>query len=151
MPDSIIVIYCDGACSGNGRKTNTGGWGAVLKTGALMRTFSGSERNTSNQRMELLACIRGLEEVKDRRVPVEVYSDSAYLVNCFRQKWYVKWQKNGWLNASKQPVENKDLWERLLRLAAERNVSFHKVSGHSGDEMNDMADNLARLAVAGAD
>lgn len=147
MTNEHVEIYCDGACSGNGRKTNAGGWGAVLKFGARTRTISGGEHNTSNQRMELLACIKALEEVKTSDVNVDVYSDSAYLVNCFKQKWHEKWTRNGWMNSKKEPVENRDLWERLLGLVGRLNVSFYKVNGHSGNEMNDLADELARKAA----
>lgn len=149
MPNDTIEVYCDGACSGNGRRTNAGGWGAVLKHDGRVKTISGRERDTSNQRMELLACIKALEATKPGDVDIAVYSDSAYLVNCFRQKWHVNWLKNGWLNSSRKPVENQDLWQRLLSLVGKRRVSFHKVSGHSGDAMNDLADRLARQAAAG--
>lgn len=147
LNDSTAVIYCDGACAGNGSRNAAGGWGALLKHGGKTKTLSGGERNTTNQRMELTACIRALEELKGKGLKVEVYSDSAYLVNCFGQRWHVKWLRNGWKNARGQPVENRDLWERLLGLTARHNVSFFKVYGHSGDVYNDMADQLARKGI----
>ena len=111
-----IIIYCDGACSNNQQRSNRGGWGAVLLYKGAVKEISGAERNTTNNRMELLACIKALEAVKNRSLPVAVFTDSAYLANCLLQKWYVRWQRNGWLTAGKKPVENKDLWLRLLAL-----------------------------------
>ena len=139
-----IVIYCDGACSGNQFKRNKGGWGAVLRYGDHVREISGGERDTSNQRMELTACISALTLVKKRDLRIEVYSDSAYLVNCIREGWYRKWQRNGWKNAAKKPVENRDLWERLIGLLSASKVSFYKVEAHAGVELNERADALAR-------
>ena len=142
-----ITIYCDGACSGNQFRDNAGGWGAILKYGDNVKEIYGSELNTSNQRMELTACIRSLEQLKSLKYEVEVYTDSAYLVNAIHKKWYLNWQKNGWRNSHKQPVENRDLWERLLKLISSRKVAFIKVEGHSGDELNERADSLARKGI----
>lgn len=144
-----IIIYCDGACSGNQFKDNTGGWGAILKYGDKIKEIFGGEINTTNQRMELTACIKALEQIKNDGYEVEVFTDSAYLANCMLQKWYVAWQKNGWKNAKKEPVENRDLWEKLLSLTALHKITFHKVTGHSGDELNEKADELARTGIAG--
>jgi len=144
---SSITIYCDGACSGNQSARNTGGWGAVLKYGDRIKEIHGGEKNTSNQRMELTACIKALESVRSNDIPIDVYSDSAYLINCMKEKWYVAWQKNGWKNARKQPVENRDLWERLLDILADHAVRFHKVTGHAGVELNERADHLAREGI----
>jgi ribonuclease HI len=143
-PPDRIVIYCDGACSGNQFTRNKGGWGAVLRYGDHVREISGGERDTTNQRMELTACISALEILKKRPLRVDVYSDSAYLVSCIRQGWYRKWQLNGWRNAAKKPVENRDLWERLIALLGSHEVAFHKVEGHHGVELNERADALAR-------
>ncbi len=142
-----IIIYCDGACSGNQSANNAGGWGVVMKYKDHIKELHGGECNTSNQRMELTACIKALEAIKAKDKPVTVYSDSAYLVNCMHQKWYVRWKKNGWKNAKKQPVENKDLWSRLLDLLDGLNVKFHKVEGHAGVELNERADELARMGA----
>lgn len=143
-----IVIYCDGACSNNQQRENRGGWGAVLLYQGKAKEISGAERNTSNNRMELLACIRALESVKKPALPVEVYTDSAYLANCLLQNWYRRWQRNGWLTAAKKPVENKDLWLRLLELKDRfPRLTFHKVAGHSNVEWNERADRLAREAI----
>ena len=142
-----IIIYCDGACSGNQYRSNAGGWGAILQHGNLLKEIHGGELNTSNQRMELTACIRALEQIKSGKYTVEVYTDSAYLVNCINSKWYMAWQKNGWKNAAKRPVENRDLWERLLTLLSLYKVVFIKVAGHSGNKLNERADELARQGV----
>jgi len=143
-----IIIYCDGACSNNQQRENRGGWGAVLLYKGLAKEISGAERNTTNNRMELLACIKALEAVKNRSLPVEVFTDSAYLANCLLQRWHVRWQKNGWQTAGKKPVENKDLWLRLLALKDKfAHVSFHKVAGHSNIPLNERADELAREAI----
>lgn len=142
-----IIIYCDGACSGNQYRTNAGGWGAILKHGDRLKEIFGGELNTTNQRMELTACIRALEQLKSGNYTVEVYTDSAYLVNCIHNKWYVAWQKNGWKNAAKKPVGNRDLWERLLALLSLYKVVVIKVAGHSGNVLNEQADNLARQGI----
>jgi len=151
MPGSDkIIIYCDGACSGNQYHRNIGGWGAVLLQGRRMKEIHGSERNTTNQRMELAACIRALEQIKSGKYAIEVYTDSAYLVNCMQRKWYATWQRNGWYNASRKQVENRDLWEKLLSLTSLYKVEFIKVAGHSGDKLNERADELARQGIRDA-
>ena len=96
--------------------------------------------------MELTGALEGLRALPGRR-EVDLYSDSAYLVNCFRDRWYDRWQKNGWLNAQKKPVENRDLWEGLLAEAARHAVTWHKVAGHSGHVLNDRVDRLAVGAI----
>ena len=145
MPtDSPIVMYTDGACSGN---PGPGGWGVILIEDGRELELSGGENSTTNQRMELTAPLEGLRSLAGRR-RVAIYSDSAYVINCFRDKWYVRWRKNGWINSQKKPVENRDLWEPLIALAERHDVTWHKVAGHSGHEMNDRADALARAAIA---
>jgi ribonuclease HI len=143
-----VIIYCDGACSGNQNKTNTGGWGAVLSHDGKVKEIYGGEPNTTNQRMELTACIKALEEMRSAQYEVDVHTDSAYLANAINQQWYVKWQKNGWLNYNRKPVENRDLWERLLTLLSKYKVNLIKVAGHSGDVLNERADELARQGIA---
>jgi ribonuclease HI len=143
-----IVIYCDGACSNNQQLQNRGGWGAILQYKGKDREISGAERNTTNNRMEILACIKALEAVKNRSLTVDVFTDSAYLANCLLQKWYLRWQKNGWQTAAKKPVENKDLWLRLLALKDKfARITFHKVAGHSNVTLNERADQLAKEAI----
>jgi ribonuclease HI len=143
-----IIIYCDGACSNNQQAQNRGGWGAILQYKGKIREISGAERNTTNNRMELLACIKALEAIKNPVLPVSIFTDSAYLHNCLVQKWYQRWQKNGWLTANKKPVENKDLWLRLLALKDHfSHITFHKVAAHSSVTLNERADELAKDAI----
>ena len=142
-----ILIYCDGACSGNQFKNNVGGWGAVLIFKNKDKEIFGGEKNTTNQRMELTACIKALEQLKSKKYSIEVYSDSAYLVNCINQAWYKKWEKNGWKNSKKEPVENRDLWENLLVLINNYNPKFIKIEGHSGIVLNERVDKLARVGM----
>jgi len=142
-----MIIDTDGACAGNQFKNNSGGWGAVMRINGQVEEISGGERNTTNQRMEILACIRALETWGFPGAKLALRSDSAYLVNCMHQKWYVRWRRNGWRNAKRQPVENRDLWERLLELVESMEVRFTKVKGHSGDEWNERADALARRGM----
>ena len=148
MPEKDrIIIYCDGACSGNQYKNNAGGWGAIFKYRDHVKEIHGGELNTTNQRMELMACIRALELVKPDGHIINVHTDSAYLANGINKKWYVNWQRNGWLNSNKKPVENRDLWEKLLSLLSKYKVNLIKVAGHSGDELNERADELARQGI----
>ncbi|NLW08145.1 MAG: ribonuclease HI [Clostridia bacterium] len=139
-----VTIYTDGACSGN---PGPGGWGAVLIYGGKCKEISGSKGQTTNQRMEITAAIAALKALKEP-CRVKLYSDSAYLVNAFRQGWLEKWQKNGWLTAKKQPVENQDLWQELLQLVGRHQVEWYKVKGHSDNPYNNRCDELARAAIA---
>lgn len=143
-----IIVYTDGACSGNQNELNKGGYGAVLIYKEHKKEIYGGEFNTTNNRMELKACIEALKALKRKDIPVEVYTDSAYLCNCINQKWYVKWRKNDWKNSKKGPVENKDLWEELLSLVKSfKDIKFIKVKGHSGVELNELADTLANKGI----
>jgi len=143
----IIMIYTDGACSGNQNKKNFGGWGAILKFGGKTKEISGGEADTTNNRMELTACIEGLKALKRDDIDVEIFSDSSYIVNCINKEWYKTWQKNGWKTSKKQSVENIDLWKELLKLIDGKRVKFTKVKGHSGIELNERADELARMGA----
>jgi ribonuclease HI len=138
-----VTIYTDGACSGN---PGPGGWGAILMYEGHKKEISGAEALTTNNRMEITAVIEALAMLK---VPCRVrcYSDSAYVVNCFRNEWYVNWQKNGWKNSKGQPVENQDLWKKLLSYMETHDVTYVKVKGHSDNEWNNRCDELARMAV----
>ncbi len=140
---SDVTVYTDGACSGN---PGPGGWAAIINDGGE-REIAGAEPHTTNQRMELTAALEGLAAIPDRR-RVHVYTDSAYVMNCFEQRWYERWEQNGWLGAGKKPVTNRDLWERLIDQTRRHDVVWHKVKGHSGDVMNDRVDALARGAIA---
>lgn len=138
-----VQIYTDGACSGN---PGPGGWAAILIDDGREIELSGGEPLTTNNRMELMGPIEGLRSLAGRRT-AEIYSDSAYVVNCFRDEWYRAWRKNGWRNSQKKPVENRDLWEALLGEVERHDVTWHKVAGHSGHPLNDRADALARAAI----
>lgn len=139
-----ITIYTDGACSGN---PGPGGWGAVLLFKDQCKEIKGGERQTTNQRMELQAVIGALQAVKVTGWDITVYSDSAYVVNAFRQNWLDNWQKNGWRNSKREPVANQDLWQQLLELTQKNRVKIQKVKGHAGDKFNERCDELARQAV----
>jgi ribonuclease HI len=138
-----VTIYTDGACSGN---PGPGGWGAILIFQGREKEISGFGGHTTNQRMELQAAIEALKALKFP-CQVKLYSDSAYLVNAFRNKWIDKWQSNGWRTSKKEPVENQDLWKELLRLAQIHQVEWIKVDGHSGDALNKRCDELAKKAI----
>ncbi len=138
-----VEIYTDGACSGN---PGPGGWAAVMMYGDKKKEISGGEPQTTNQRMEMKAAVEALKALK---FPCEVnlYSDSAYLVNAFKQGWTERWQRNGWVTSQKTPVANKDLWEELLQLTRTHDVKFIKVKGHSDNEYNNRCDELARAEI----
>lgn len=126
-----IKIYTDGGCSGNQSDENIGGWGAILEYGEHRKELHGGEINTTNNRMEMTALIAALSALKKEGLDIEVFSDSSYLMNCFREKWYVSWRKNGWKNSKKEPVENRELWEELLALVEKQgNVEYFRVKGH---------------------
>ena len=134
-----VTIYTDGACSGN---PGPGGYGAILMYNGIEKEMSGGEKNTTNNKMELMAAIVSLECLKEP-CDVTLYSDSAYLVNAYNQKWIEGWKKNGWKNSNRQDVKNRDLWERLEKLTSIHNVTFIKVKGHSDNEYNNRCYNLA--------
>ena len=130
-----IILYTDGACSGN---PGNGGWGAILMYGAVSKEISGGCKDTTNNKMELTAVIEGLKRLKEP-CRVKVYSDSAYVVNAFLQDWISGWYRRGWRN-----VKNTDLWHELISLTQVHSVTFHKVKGHSDNEYNNRCDELAR-------
>ena len=136
-----VSIYTDGACSGN---PGPGGWAAILSSSGHSREISGGEAHTTNNRMELMAVIKGLQ-LLTRPCEVEVYSDSAYVVNAFNQHWIEGWQKKGWVNSAKTPVANKELWLALIALCETHHVTFIKVKGHADNEFNNRCDELAVL------
>jgi ribonuclease HI len=141
-----VIVYTDGACSGN---PGPGGWGAILIfQDGTKRELSRSVPDTTNQRMELAAAIGALEALTEAD-DVVLHSDSAYLVNCFRDRWYVGWRRNNWKGAKRKPVKNRDLWERLLALTDARRVEFVKVAGHADDVRNNRCDELAQMACEG--
>ena len=147
----LTIVYTDGACSGN---PGPGGWGWAVPSGP---SASGGERQSTNQRMEMravyeaLQVLLGADDSAGRTASgrVRVVSDSTYVVNCFKQRWWANWERNGWRNSQKQPVANQDLWKPLVALvkANSGRIEFVWVKGHSGNPMNDLVD---RLAVAAA-
>ena len=138
-----VVIYSDGACSGN---PGPGGWAAILDYKGNAKEISGFDPETTNNRMELLAVIKGLLALKERCF-VEVYTDSAYIHNAFSKGWIIAWQNNGWRTAAKKPVENQDLWKLLINETKGHVVKFFKVKGHADSEMNNRCDQLAREQI----
>ena len=138
-----VILYTDGACSGN---PGIGGWGAVLMFKGVEKRISGAESSTTNNRMEMMAVIEGLKSLKEP-CEVEVYSDSAYTVNAFENGWIYSWEKNGFKKADNKPVLNTDLWQILLQLTRVHKVRFIKVKGHADNEYNNICDKLATDAV----
>ena len=134
-----VTLYTDGACSGN---PGPGGWGAILSYNGAEKELSGGEANTTNNRMELLAVISGLEALKET-CRVELYSDSKYVIDGLSKGWAASWRKNGWRKADKKPALNPDLWERLLQLTEKHQLSYHWVKGHADNPYNNRCDQLA--------
>ena len=139
-----VTIYTDGACSGN---PGPGGWGSILMMGENRKEISGGSANTTNNIMELTAVIEALKMLK-RPCKVNIYSDSAYVVNAFVQKWIYGWMKKGWKTAGNEPVKNKELWQELYELTKIHDVIFNKVKGHADNEFNNRCDELARMESA---
>ncbi len=134
-----VKIYTDGACSGN---PGPGGWGSVLIYGRAKKEISGYSKETTNNRMELTAAIKALEALKEP-CEVELFSDSSYLINGFSKGWVFNWSKNGWQTTAKKPVENIELWKKLMKLAMTHDITWTKVKGHSDNEYNNVCDALA--------
>ena len=141
-----VELWADGACSGN---PGPGGWGAVLRLGDRVRELSGRDPQTTNNRMELTAVLEGLRALT-RPVDVVIHVDSSYVERAFTQGWLEAWRRNGWRTAGKQPVKNRDLWEQLAAEVERHRVTWKRVKGHSGVELNERADALAVAACAGA-
>lgn len=138
-----VIIYTDGACSGN---PGVGGWGAVLKYKNAEKRISGACSDATNNRMELTAVIEGLKMLKEP-CEAEVYSDSAYTVNAFVKGWVDEWKRNGFKKSDNKPVLNEDLWKELISLTEIHKVKFIKVKGHADNEYNIICDKLATDAV----
>ncbi len=139
-----VVVFTDGACSGN---PGPGGWGAILTFGAVEKELCGGEAMTTNNRMELMAAISALEAMK-RPCTVELHTDSQYVRNGITS-WIHNWKRNGWRTADRKPVKNEDLWRRLDQALAIHKVDWRWVKGHAGHEMNERADALARAGLKG--
>lgn len=141
-----VTIYADGGCRGNGKENAIGGYGAILMYGTTRKEIKKGFVNTTNNIMELTAAVDALDLLKSP-CEVQLYSDSAYLVNCFKQGWIEKWQKNGWKTANKESVKNEELWKKLLEFTKYHNIEFIKVKGHSDNEFNNRCDELANEAM----
>ena len=139
-----VILYTDGACSGN---PGPGGWACILEYKGITKELSGYSEETTNNQMELLAVIKGLEALKEP-CEVDIYSDSAYVVNAFVNDWITDWQLNNWKNTKKKEVKNIDLWERLLDLLNTHKGTWFKVKGHSDNENNNRCDFLATNEIA---
>lgn len=137
-----VKIYTDGACSGN---PGPGGWGAILVYGTVEKELSGGEAETTNNRMELMAVIVALEQLKTACI-VDVYSDSTYVLKGISE-WLPAWKARGWKTADKKPVKNVEYWQRLEQATKTHKINWHWVKGHNGHEMNERADALARKAI----
>lgn len=139
-----VEIFTDGACSGN---PGPGGWGALLRWNGTEKELNGGERDTTNNRMEMMAAIQALEALK-RSAHIDVYTDSVYLRDGIT-KWIHNWKAKGWKTAAKKPVKNVDLWQRLETAMARHQVEWHWVKGHNGHPENERADILARDGIPG--
>jgi ribonuclease HI len=143
MTKGSVVIYTDGACSGN---PGPGGWGALLNYNGTVKELHGGEKDTTNNRMELRAAIEALSALK-RSCTVEMHVDSQYVKDGIT-KWIHGWKKNGWKTADKKPVKNAELWQALDAAIARHTISWHWVKGHAGHPENERADELARQGIA---
>lgn len=139
-----VEIFCDGACLGN---PGPGGWGAILRYQDKEREISGGEADSTNNRMELTACLEALRCLKEP-CRVVIQTDSQYLAKAFNDGWLENWQRNGWRTSGRSPVKNRDLWEELLQLTARHTVTWRWIKGHAGHAENERCD---RLAVAARD
>jgi len=138
-----VTIYTDGACSGN---PGPGGYGAVIIYGNHRKEISGGEPKTTNNRMEIMGVIKGLQLLKEP-CTVNLYSDSRYVVDAIEKGWAIRWKANNWMRNKKDPALNPDLWETLLELLKTHKVTFHWVKGHAGHPENERCDELARTAI----
>jgi ribonuclease HI len=151
------LIYCDGSARNNGYENAVGAWAYVVldENGERIAARAEAVKGATNQQMELMAAAEALEYIAYNHIVVpfdhvEVCTDSAYLHNCVKQKWYINWQNNGWKNAKKQPVANKELWERLIKWFDSPEVDFIKVKGHADNYWNNIVDDLAQTASLAA-
>jgi ribonuclease HI len=141
-----VIIYTDGACRGNGKENTIGAFGIVFMYNEIQKEVKQAFRNTTNNIMELSAVIQALSMLKEP-CSVKLHSDSAYVVNAINQKWINNWQRNGWKSSNKEPVKNRELWEKLIELIKYHKVEFIKVKGHSDNPYNNRCDKLANEAM----
>lgn len=134
-----VILYTDGACSGN---PGPGGWGALLLWKGKEREMTGGAHDTTNNRMEMMAVIEGLKALK-RPCHVKIHSDSALIVNTFKKGWIKSWQQRGWKKSNKKLVENRDLWEKMLKAMEPHTIEWIKVKGHADNQLNNRVDRLA--------
>ena len=139
-----VTIYTDGACSGN---PGPGGWGAILMYNDIKKEISGGENPTTNNKMELTAAIEALSMLK-MPCEVDLYSDSAYLINCFQNNWLKGWKAKNWVNSKREKVKNIELWMKLDELNNTHKINWIKVKGHADNEFNNRCDELARMETA---
>lgn len=137
-----VKLYADGACANNGCENNSGGWACILTYQGKEKILYGGEKNTTNNRMELMGIINGLQCLKTQ-CKVTIKTDSKYIVDAFNDKWVQKWQKNGWQTSKKQPVKNQDLWEELIKLTNIHICTFKWIKGHANNSYNIRCDSLA--------
>lgn len=138
-----VELFTDGACKGN---PGAGGWGALLRYGEVEKSLCGGEKNTTNNRMELMAAIKGLEQLKEP-CSVSLTTDSQYVRKGIME-WIGNWKRNGWKTAAKKPVKNSDLWQLLDEQSQKHDIEWHWVKGHSGHRENEIADELANQGIA---
>jgi len=149
----MIRIYTDGCCLNNQEKENKGGWSfiAVSPDNQIIKISTNKEINTTNQRMELTACIQAmLFGISIDEKDIEILTDSAYVVNCVKDGWYLKWIRNDWKNSQKEPVKNQELWETFIKLLEAKYFKFTYIKAHNGDMYNEQADQLAKIAAKAA-
>lgn len=145
----MIRIYTDGACSS---KDNIGGWGVFIEDGSMTKYLSGYKQDTTNNEMELTAVVQAIEYIRKfdmENEPIEFYSDSAYITNCFKDKWYEKWEVNGWKTSKREEVKHKQLWQIIISFfKTKSNASISWIKGHSDTRGNIIADELATEALS---
>lgn len=146
----MYKIYTDGSTLGNGKEENYGGWAYIIyntDNDEVVGIGCDSESNTTNNKMELTAIVKALTSLPIQTIindiAIEVYTDSAYIHNCYKAKWYQKWQKNGWINSKKEPVKNKELWEQIIPFFEDKKFEFKKTKAHADCDENNYVDKLA--------